>query len=145
MNNADLLARSLAAVWHPCTQMKDHESVPMIPLRAGSGVWLEDQSGKRYIDGISSWWVNLFGHSNPRINAAVAGQLGRLEHAIFAGFTHEPAVTLAEELVRIAPPGLERVFFADNGSAAIEVAVTPGSRVNASGEFTVITSMSKGW
>jgi adenosylmethionine-8-amino-7-oxononanoate aminotransferase len=120
---SDWVRRDLAHVWHPCTQMKDHESVPMIPLRAGSGVWLEDQSGKRYIDGISSWWVNLFGHSNPHINAAVAEQLGRLEHAIFAGFTHEPAVTLAEELVRIAPPGLNRVFFADNGSAAIEVAV----------------------
>ena len=121
--NSDWVRRDLAHVWHPCTQMKDHETVPMIPLRAGSGVWLEDQAGKRYIDGISSWWVNLFGHANPRINAAVAGQLGRLEHAIFAGFTHEPAVTLAEELVRVAPPGLNRCFFADNGSAAIEVAV----------------------
>ena len=120
---SDWIRRDLAHVWHPCTQMKDHESVPMIPLRAGSGVWLEDQSGKRYIDGISSWWVNLFGHSNPRINAAVTEQLGRLEHVIFAGFTHEPAITLAEELVRIAPPGLNRCFFADNGSAAIEVAV----------------------
>jgi adenosylmethionine-8-amino-7-oxononanoate aminotransferase len=120
---SDWVRRDLAHVWHPCTQMKDHESVPMIPLRAGSGVWLEDQSGKRYIDGISSWWVNLFGHSNPRINAAVTEQLGRLEHAIFAGFTHQPAIELAEELVRITPPGLNRVFFADNGSAAIEVAV----------------------
>src|SRR6185295_10912145 len=119
----DRVRRDLAHVWHPCTQMKDHESVPMIPLRAGAGVWLEDQSGKRYIDGISSWWVNLFGHANPRINAAVTEQLGRLEHALFAGFTHEPAITLAEELVRLAPPGLNRCFFADNGSAAIEVAV----------------------
>jgi adenosylmethionine-8-amino-7-oxononanoate aminotransferase len=116
-------ARDLAHVWHPCTQMKDHESVPMIPLRSGQGVWLEDFSGKRYLDGISSWWVNLFGHANPRINAAITEQLGRLEHAIFAGFTHEPAVTLAEELVRIAPAGLNRCFFADNGSAAVEVAV----------------------
>jgi adenosylmethionine-8-amino-7-oxononanoate aminotransferase len=121
--NSDWVRRDLAHVWHPCTQMKDHETVPMIPLRAGSGVWLEDQAGKRYLDGISSWWVNLFGHANPRIGSAVAAQLGRLEHAIFAGFTHEPAITLAEELVRIAPPGLNRCFFADNGSAAIEVAV----------------------
>jgi adenosylmethionine---8-amino-7-oxononanoate aminotransferase len=121
--NSDWVARDLAHVWHPCTQMKDHESVPLIPLRSGSGVWLEDHAGKRYLDGISSWWVNLFGHANPRIGAAVAEQLGRLEHAIFAGFTHEPAVRLAEELVRIAPPGLNRCFFADNGSAAIEVAV----------------------
>ena len=121
--NSEWAARDLAHVWHPCTQMKDHESVPMIPLRSGSGVWLEDQSGKRYIDGISSWWVNLFGHANPRISAAVVQQLGRLEHAIFAGFTHEPAIMLAEELVRLAPAGLNRCFFADNGSAAIEVAV----------------------
>jgi adenosylmethionine-8-amino-7-oxononanoate aminotransferase len=103
--------------------MKDHETVPMIPLRAGSGVWLEDFEGRRYLDGISSWWVNLFGHANPRINAAVRAQLDHLEHAIFAGFTHAPAVTLAEELLRLAPPGLNRCFFADNGSAAIEVAV----------------------
>jgi adenosylmethionine-8-amino-7-oxononanoate aminotransferase len=123
VDNSNWARRDLAHVWHPCTQMKDHETVPMIPLRSGAGVWLEDFSGKRYIDGISSWWVNLFGHANPRIGAAVAEQLGRLEHAIFAGFTHEPAITLAEELVRLAPAGLNRCFFADNGSAAIEVAV----------------------
>jgi adenosylmethionine-8-amino-7-oxononanoate aminotransferase len=121
--NSDWVTRDLAHVWHPCTQMKDHETVPLIPLRGGSGVWLEDFAGKRYLDGISSWWVNLFGHANPRINAAVRTQLDRLEHAIFAGFTHEPAVLLAEELTRIAPRGLNRCFFADNGSAAIEVAV----------------------
>jgi adenosylmethionine-8-amino-7-oxononanoate aminotransferase len=120
--NSDWVTRDLAHVWHPCTQMKDHESVPLVPLRAGSGVWLEDMAGKRYVDGISSWWVNLFGHANPRINAAVRAQLDRLEHAIFAGFTHEPAVLLAEELTGLAP-GLPRCFFADNGSAAIEVAV----------------------
>jgi len=124
VNNDDSwVERDLRHVWHPCTQMKDHESVPMIPLRSGSGVWLEDFAGRRYVDGISSWWVNLFGHANPRINAAVREQLERLEHAIFAGFTHQPAVTLAEELVRIAPPGLNRCFFADSGSAAIEVAI----------------------
>jgi adenosylmethionine-8-amino-7-oxononanoate aminotransferase len=122
-DNKSWMERDLAHVWHPCTQMKDHESVPMIPLRAGRGVWLEDFAGQRYLDGISSWWVNLFGHANPRINAALREQLDRLEHAIFAGFTHEPAVTLTEELLRLAPPGLNRCFFADNGSAAIEVAV----------------------
>jgi adenosylmethionine-8-amino-7-oxononanoate aminotransferase len=121
--NSDWVTRDLAHVWHPCTQMKDHESVPMIPLRSGNGVWLEDFAGNRYLDGISSWWVNLFGHANPRINAAVREQLDQLEHAIFAGFTHPPAVQLAEELVRVAPPGLNRCFFADNGSAAVEVAV----------------------
>jgi adenosylmethionine-8-amino-7-oxononanoate aminotransferase len=122
-DNASYAARDLAHVWHPCTQMKDHEQLPPIPIHYGEGAWLEDYTGKRYLDAISSWWVNLFGHSNPRINAAITEQLGRLEHAIFAGFTHEPAVTLAEELVRIAPAGLNRCFFADNGSAAVEVAV----------------------
>jgi adenosylmethionine-8-amino-7-oxononanoate aminotransferase len=121
--NQSWVERDLKHVWHPCTQMKDHETLPMIPLRSGSGVWLEDFSGRRYVDGISSWWVNLFGHANPRINAAVREQLERLEHAIFAGFTHQPAVTLAEQLTRIAPAGLSRCFFADNGSAAIEVAI----------------------
>jgi len=119
-----LIARDLAHVWHPCTQMKDHEgALPLIPLRRGSGVWLEDTEGRRYLDAISSWWVNLFGHANPVIGAAVRDQLERLEHVIFAGFTHEPAIEVAEALVRLAPPGLTRCFFADNGSAAIEVAV----------------------
>jgi adenosylmethionine-8-amino-7-oxononanoate aminotransferase len=115
--------RDLAHVWHPCTQMKDHESVPLIAIRRGSGVWLEDFDGKRYLDGISSWWVNLFGHANPRVNTAVAAQLERLEHVIFAGFTHAPAVELAERLAALAPPGLNKCFFADNGSAAVEVAL----------------------
>ena len=120
----DLVARDLAHVWHPCTQMKDHEGpIPLIPLRAGAGVWLEGHDGRRYLDAISSWWVNLFGHANPVIGAAIRDQLDRLEHVIFAGFTHEPAIEVAEALVRLAPPGLTRCFFADNGSAAIEVAV----------------------
>jgi adenosylmethionine---8-amino-7-oxononanoate aminotransferase len=121
--NADLSARDLRVVWHPCTQMKDHESLPMIPIRRGEGVWLEDFEGNRYLDAISSWWVNLFGHANPRINAALRDQLDRLEHVILAGFTHEPAVALAERLTALAPPGLTRAFYADNGSSAIEVAL----------------------
>ena len=122
--NATLAARDLARVWHPCTQMKDHErDIPLIPIRRGSGVWLEDHAGQRYLDAISSWWVNLFGHANPRINAALRAQLDDLEHVIFAGFTHGAAVDVAESLTRIAPPGLTRCFFADNGSAAIEIAV----------------------
>ncbi len=95
----------------------------MIAIRSGAGAWLEDFSGKRYLDAVSSWWVNLFGHANPRINAALREQLDRLEHVIFAGFTHEPAVRLAERLVAISPAGLTRCFFADNGSAAVEVAL----------------------
>jgi adenosylmethionine---8-amino-7-oxononanoate aminotransferase len=116
-------ARDLAHVWHPCTQMKDHEDLPMIPIRRGSGAWLEDFEGKRYLDAISSWWVNLFGHANPRINAAVRAQLERLEQVILAGFTHEPVIALSEALAAIAPAGLSRCFYADNGSSAVEVAV----------------------
>jgi len=118
-----LAARDLRVVWHPCTQMKDHESLPMIAIRSGAGPWLEDFDGKRYLDAVSSWWVNLFGHANPRINAALQDQLAKLEHVIFAGLTHEPAVRLSEQLVALAPAGLERCFFADNGSAAVEVAI----------------------
>ena len=123
LTNADLSARDLGVLWHPCTQMKDHEALPMIPIRRGEGVWLEDYDGNRYIDAISSWWVNLFGHANPRINAALKDQAERLEHVILAGFTHEPALRLAERLVAVTPPGLDRVFYADNGSTAVEVAL----------------------
>ena len=122
--NAALRALDLAHVWHPCTQMKDHErDMPLVPLRRGRGAWLEDLDGHRYLDAISSWWVNLWGHAHPRINAAVQAQLEALPHAMFAGFTHEPAARLAAELVAIAPPGLTRCYFADSGSAAVEVAV----------------------
>ncbi len=185
--SAQLAARDLAVVWHPCTQMHDHAAgVPMLPIVRGEGAWLIDADGKRYLDCISSWWTNLFGHANPRIARALAEQAQKLEHVIFAGATHEPAIELAEQLVRIAPrqivplpgeradipfrppaartiarggdmhspqpsavpppaqrgevPGgrrggapaahhssteqtLTRVFFADNGSAAVEVAL----------------------
>src|SRR3954467_13224247 len=122
--NADWSARDLAAIWHPCTQMRDHAlGVPMTPIARGDGAWLIDSNGKRYLDAISSWWTNLFGHANPRIAAALKDQLDRLEHVIFAGFTHEPAILLAEELLRVAPAGLARVFYADNGSSAVEVAL----------------------
>jgi adenosylmethionine-8-amino-7-oxononanoate aminotransferase len=122
-NNQSLATRDLKHVWHPCTQMKDHEQTPPIPIRRGAGVWLEDFDGNRYIDAISSWWTNLFGHANPRISGAVAAQAGQLEHVMLAGFTHQPAVELAERLVQLAPAGLSRCFFADNGSAAVEVAL----------------------
>jgi adenosylmethionine---8-amino-7-oxononanoate aminotransferase len=80
-----LAERDLRVVWHPCTQMKDHEWLPMTPIARGEGVWLYDHDGRRYLDAISSWWVNLFGHANPRINAALTEQLGRLEHVMLAG------------------------------------------------------------
>jgi adenosylmethionine-8-amino-7-oxononanoate aminotransferase len=124
MSKSDLLIeRDRAVLWHPCTQMKDHESLPLIPIRSGRGVWLEDFDGKPYLDAISSWWVNLFGHANPRINAAVKAQLDQLEHVLLAGFSHEPVVELSERLLRAAPHGLERCFYADNGSSAVEVAL----------------------
>lgn len=123
MDNKTLSSRDLAVLWHPCTQMHDHEAYPPIPIRRGQGVWLEDYDGRRYIDAISSWWVNLFGHANPRINAAVAKQLQQLEHVILAGFTHEPVVELSERLLAMAPKGFTKCFYADNGSSAIEVAI----------------------
>ncbi|MGH8309461.1 MAG: adenosylmethionine--8-amino-7-oxononanoate transaminase [Steroidobacteraceae bacterium] len=122
-DNAAWAARDLAHVWHPCTQMKDHEQLPPIPIRRGDGVWLEDFDGRRYLDAISSWWVNLFGHANPRIAAAVSAQLERLEQVILAGFTHEPVIALSEALTAVAPAGLTKCFYADNGSAAVEVAI----------------------
>ncbi len=118
-----LAQRDLACIWHPCTQMKDHETLPLIETVRGEGVWVEDSAGKRYLDIISSWWVNLFGHSHPYIAEALHRQAQTLEHVIFAGHTHEPAVTLAERLLKLAPPGFGKVFFADNGSAAVEVAL----------------------
>ncbi|MEI7868810.1 MAG: adenosylmethionine--8-amino-7-oxononanoate transaminase [Candidatus Methylumidiphilus sp.] len=123
MTNQNLSQRDHAVLWHPCTQMKDHELQPVIPIRRGQGVWLEDFDGKRYLDAVSSWWVNLFGHANPYINAALKNQLEKLEHVLLAGFTHEPAVCLAERLIALAPPGLSRCFYADNGSSAVEVAL----------------------
>ncbi|MCH9696679.1 MAG: adenosylmethionine--8-amino-7-oxononanoate transaminase [Gammaproteobacteria bacterium] len=115
--------RDLRVLWHPCTQMKDHEALPMIPIKKGQGVWLEDFEGNRYIDAISSWWVNLFGHCNPHINAALQQQMETLEHVILAGFSHQAAIELAEQLVAITPDGLDRCFYADNGSSAVEVAL----------------------
>ena len=123
MTNQSLSQRDLSVLWHPCTQMKDHETSPIIPIKKGLGVWLEDFDGNRYLDAISSWWVNLFGHANPAINAALKDQLDTLEHVIFAGFTHESAINLAEQLVAVTPAGLDRCFYADNGSAAVEVSL----------------------
>ncbi len=123
MSNQSLSERDLSVLWHPCTQMKDHENSPIIPIKKGQGVWLEDFDGNRYLDAISSWWVNLFGHANPHINAALKDQIDKLEQVIFAGFSHEPAIYLAEQLVAVTPKGLERCFYADNGSAAVEVAL----------------------
>jgi adenosylmethionine-8-amino-7-oxononanoate aminotransferase len=119
--NQDLLARSLRSVWHPCTQMKHHEQLPLVPIARGDGMWLYDFDGNRYLDAISSWWVNLFGHANPRINAALTEQLGRLEHVILAGFTHEPVVQLSERLSTLT--GLSHCFYGSDGASAVEIAL----------------------
>lgn len=121
MENKDLLERSLRAVWHPCTQMKHHETLPLVPIRRGQGVWLYDMNDKRYLDAVSSWWVNLFGHNHPQIKNAIKQQLDALEHVILAGFTHEPVVQLSERLAKLT--GLGHCFYASDGASATEVAL----------------------
>ena len=123
MSNDSLLRRSLAAVWHPCTQMKLHETLPLVPIRSGQGPWLFDFEGRRYLDAVSSWWVNLFGHCNPRINAALRDQLERLDHVMLAGFTHEPVVALSEKLSALTGGALGHCFYASDGASAVEIAL----------------------
>ena len=123
MINTKLADLDLKYIWHPCTQMKDHEHLPLIPIKSAKGIYLYDFDGNKYIDAISSWWVNIFGHSNEYINSKIKEQLNTLEHVILAGFTHEPAINLAKRLVEITPRALEKLFFADNGSSAVEVAL----------------------
>ena len=119
--NQTLLNRSLKSVWHPCTQMKQHETYPLIPIKRGDGVWLYDTEGTRYLDAVSSWWVNLFGHNNPRIKDAIKLQLDTLEHVMLAGFTHEPVVELSEKLGKLT--GLGHAFYASDGASATEIAL----------------------
>jgi adenosylmethionine-8-amino-7-oxononanoate aminotransferase len=121
--NQSLLERSLQAVWHPCTQMKHHETLPLVPIRGAHGAWLYDFEGRRLLDAISSWWVNLLGHGNPRINAALREQLDTLEHVLLAGFTHEPVVELSERLAKLAPGNLGHCFYGSDGASAIEIAL----------------------
>jgi len=121
--NSEMMQRDLEVIWHPCTQMKDHETLPLIPIKSGKGVYLYDFEGNSYIDAVSSWWVNLFGHANESINAKIKLQLDTLEHVLLAGFTHEPAVELAHKLVKITPSELKKVFYVDNGSSAVEAAL----------------------
>ncbi len=121
--NSDLLARSARAVWHPCTQMKHLETLPLLPVARGSGVWLYDFEGRRYLDAISSWWVNLFGHANPRINAALHEQLETLAHVILAGCTHAPVVELSERLAALTGGRLGHCFYGSDGASAVEIAL----------------------
>ena len=128
-SNADWLARSQSAVWHPCTQMQHHAQtaspghLPLVPIARGQGAWLYDFDGKRYLDGISSWWTNLFGHANPRINAALRDQLETLEHVMLAGFTHQPVVELSERLSALTGGALGHAFYASDGASATEIAL----------------------
>ena len=111
----------MQSVWHPCTQMKQHETFPLIPIARGDGVWLYDTDGKRYLDAVSSWWVNLFGHNNPRIKDAIKQQLDTLQHVMLAGFTHTPVVELSEKLSKLT--GLGHAFYASDGASATEIAL----------------------
>ena len=119
----NLLSRSHAAVWHPCSQMKHHEKFPLLPIKRGKDVWLYGYDNQRYLDAVSSWWVNLFGHCNPRINAAITDQLETLEHVMLAGFTHEPVVQLSERLAELAPQGLGHCFYGSDGASATEISL----------------------
>lgn len=119
----ELLEKDRKYIWHPCSQMKDYEELPPIVIERGRGLYIYDEKGKAYADTVSSWWCNLLGHSNERINNAVKKQIDCLEHVIFANFTHRPAITLCEELAKVLPPGLGKFFFTDNGSSAIEAAM----------------------
>ena len=128
-SNASWRARSLRAVWHPCTQMKAHgpadapgpRDVPLVAIAEARGAWLTDVEGRRYLDGISSWWTNLFGHGHPAIRAALADQLARLDHVMLAGFTHPPVVELSERLAALT--GLGHAFYASDGASATEIAL----------------------
>ncbi|AET68218.1 adenosylmethionine-8-amino-7-oxononanoate transaminase [Desulfosporosinus orientis DSM 765] len=119
----NLVEKDLKYIWHPCSQMKDYEQLKPIIIDHGKGVYLYDQAGKEYMDIVSSWWCNLLGHSNAKINEAIKAQLDRLEHVIFANFSHEPAILLCEQLMEIIPKGLTKFNFSDNGSAAVECAL----------------------
>jgi len=121
--NAKMMQRDLEVIWHPCTQMKDHETLPLVPIKSGKGVYLYDFDGNAYIDAVSSWWVNIFGHANEHINNKIKAQIDTLEHVLLAGFTHEPAIELAHKLVNLTPQSLEKVFYVDNGSSAVEAAL----------------------
>lgn len=124
MESQTLKQLDLSCIWHPCTQMHDHENdIPLIPIKSAKGVYLYDFEDKAYLDCISSWWVNLFGHCNPYINTKLKEQLESLEHIIFAGFTHKPIIDLSKRLLGLLDSKFGKCFYADNGSSAIEVAL----------------------
>jgi len=117
------IKKDLKYIWHPYTQMKDCKKFPPILIERAKGIKLYDNKGNSYYDTISSWWCNIHGHNHPKLNKAIKDQLNDFEHVLFAGFTHKPAIKLAEQLVEITPRNLTKVFFSDNGSTAVEVAL----------------------
>ncbi|MEY3539966.1 MAG: hypothetical protein RL184_37, partial [Pseudomonadota bacterium] len=122
-HQVDWVARSLASVWHPCTQMKHHEAYPLVAIHHGEGPWLIDVAGNRFLDCISSWWTNLFGHANPKINQAIIEQLKTIEHVMLAGFTHQPVIELSERLAQLTQGHLGHAFYASDGASAVEIAL----------------------
>ena len=112
----NLEQKDLKYIWHPCSQMKDYETLPPIVIDHAKGLFLYDIHGKKYADVISSWWCNLLGHCNLRISKAIAKQLNKLEHVIFANFSNKSAIELSKKLISVSPKGLTKVFFTDNGS-----------------------------
>jgi len=123
MMSDDWAQRSLKAVWHPCTQMQCHEEIPLLAIKSASGAYLYDHQGNSYLDSISSWWTNLFGHTNPRINQEIKSQLDQLEHVMLAGVTHEPVVLLSEKLSALTDHHLGHAFYASDGASAVEIAL----------------------
>ncbi|PID67428.1 MAG: adenosylmethionine--8-amino-7-oxononanoate transaminase [Fusobacteriales bacterium] len=119
----ELQKKDLKYIFHPCAQMKDFEENPPLVIKKGKGIYLYDENNKKYMDCISSWWVNLFGHANDRINKIVTDQINTLEHIIFANFAHEPAIDLCEALTEVLPKNINKFLFADNGSSSIEMAL----------------------
>jgi adenosylmethionine---8-amino-7-oxononanoate aminotransferase len=119
----DWITRTLNAVWHPCTQMKQHELFPPVCITRGKGPWLYSDQNQAYLDCISSWWTNLFGHANERINQAIIDQLNKIEHVMLAGLTHPNVVELSEELSKLTQGQLGHAFYASDGASAVEIAL----------------------
>lgn len=122
-NLSELQKRDLKHIFHPCSQMKDYEDFPPIIIERAKGMYVYDEFGKKYMDCIASWWLNPLGHCNDRINKVLTEQANSLEHVIFSNFSHRPAIELSEKLVKILPKGLTKLFFADNGSSGVEIAL----------------------
>lgn len=123
LSNEEMIKKDLKYIWHPCSQMKDYEKLPPIVIERGKGAYLYDLDGKEYLDCVSSWWCNLFGHANERLNNALKNQVDKLEHVIFANFSNLPAIELSERLINMTGDRLQKVFFCDNGSSAVEAAL----------------------